>query len=148
MLKKKRPSWWGVHELQRSQLEAGRSGLRMPGCRWDSGTLFWRSSHEKVGLDVDNFTSPEGIPGAPETSFSKVEEVLEESDGSETLSVSESAVTNVMASEERVEESAPDEDFAADPSEAERIRSGRDRRRHNGLLVTSCYFNHHSNHSN
>ncbi|XP_058181657.1 uncharacterized protein LOC131300038 isoform X2 [Rhododendron vialii] len=46
-----------------------------------------------VGLDVDHFTFPEGIPGVLETSFSKyshqhaliyhrVEEVLEESDKS------------------------------------------------------------------
>jgi len=86
----------------------------------------------RVGHDVDHFTSPEGIPGVPETNFNnrpnsfkvlspartcavyhRVEEVLEESDESEPLSVSESAVTNVIASDERVEEPAPDEDFAA-----------------------------------
>lgn len=33
--------------------------------------------------------------------------------------VSESAAADVMARDERVEESAPDDDFAADPSEAE-----------------------------
>ncbi|KAH7850015.1 hypothetical protein Vadar_026561 [Vaccinium darrowii] len=102
----------------------------------------------RVGHDVDHFTSPEGIPGVPETNFNnrpnsfkvlspahtcvvyhRVEEVLEESDESEPLSVSESAVTNVIASNDRVEEPAPDEDFAADPSEvkdldAEETREG------------------------
>ncbi|KAF7141286.1 hypothetical protein RHSIM_Rhsim06G0019100 [Rhododendron simsii] len=97
---------------------------------------------ELVGHDVDHFTSPEGIPGVPETNFSnrpnslnsayshqlalvccvvyhRVEEELGKTDESDTTSVSESAVTDVMASDERVEDSAPDEDFAVDPCEAE-----------------------------
>ncbi|KAF7140080.1 hypothetical protein RHSIM_Rhsim06G0019000 [Rhododendron simsii] len=93
-----------------------------------------------VGHDVDQFISPEGIPGVPETNFSnrpnsfnskyshqhalvccvhRVEEELGKTDESDTTSVSESAVTDVMATDERVEDSAPDEDFAVDPCEAE-----------------------------
>ncbi|XP_058202276.1 uncharacterized protein LOC131316831 [Rhododendron vialii] len=51
--------------------------------------------------------------------YHRVEEEWEKTDESDTTSVSESAITNVMASDERVEDSAPDEDFAVDPCEAE-----------------------------
>ncbi|KAF7140267.1 hypothetical protein RHSIM_Rhsim06G0006900 [Rhododendron simsii] len=93
--------------------------------------------HGRVGHDVDHFTSPEGIPGVPETNFNnrpnsfkvlspartcvvyhRVEEDLEKNDQSDMASVSESAATDVMARDERVKESAPDDNFAADPSEA------------------------------
>ncbi|KAE9456933.1 hypothetical protein C3L33_11164, partial [Rhododendron williamsianum] len=70
-------------------------------------------SHHNAALTVTAFGT------ALTRVYHGVEEELEKTDESDTTSVSGSAVTDVMASDERVEDSAPDEDFAVDPCEAE-----------------------------
>ncbi|XP_057468700.1 1,4-alpha-glucan-branching enzyme 1, chloroplastic/amyloplastic-like isoform X1 [Actinidia eriantha] len=120
----------------------GKYRVALDSDAWEFG------GHGRVGHDVDHFTSPEGIPGVPETNFNnrpnsfkvlspprtcvvyyRVDENLEESDGLETSSIDETIVANVMANDERLEESAPDEENGAGPSkigelEAEEMGEG------------------------
>ncbi|GFZ10518.1 starch branching enzyme 2.1 [Actinidia rufa] len=111
----------------------GKYRVALDSDAWEFG------GHGRVGHDVDHFTSPEGIPGVPETNFNnrpnsfkvyyRVDENLEESDDLETSSINETIVENVMANDERLEESAPDEENGAGPSkvgelEAEEMGEG------------------------
>ncbi|CAL5384496.1 unnamed protein product [Camellia sinensis] len=110
----------------------GKYRVALDSDAWEFG------GHGRVGHDADHFTSPEGIPGVPETNFNnrpnslkvlspprtcvvyyRVEEMVEESNDSETLSVNETVeAKNVVDSDKRLsEESAPDEDVDANPSE-------------------------------
>uniref|UniRef100_A0A5B6ZSP6 1,4-alpha-glucan branching enzyme n=1 Tax=Davidia involucrata TaxID=16924 RepID=A0A5B6ZSP6_DAVIN len=80
--------------------------------------------HGRVGHDVDHFTSPEGIPGVPETNFNnrpnsfkvlspaqtcvvyyRVEDDLEKSKDCEPVTVNETVLANVVDSNERFKES-------------------------------------------
>nr|ASJ80804.1 starch branching enzyme I [Castanea mollissima] len=93
--------------------------------------------HGRVGHDADHFTSPEGIPGVPETNFNnrpnsfkvlspprtcvvyyRVEESEEENNDSVLVGVNETLAADAGAQEENLKESAyvKDNDIDTNPS--------------------------------